>query len=286
MRRFLPLALVAGLSSVAPCSGQGPNPQVIVDTSLGRIRLELFANKARITVKNFLRYADEKFYDGTVFHRVIAEFMIQGGGHTADLKEKKGHAPIKNEADNGLSNVRGTVAMARAAAPDSATSQFFINVKDNPFLDSGRAGNRVGYAVFGRVIEGMDVVDKMRRVKTGQRGMFADVPVEPVVIRSLRRAMEVTLVLPGSVPPGRLFTIAAYVDFPARGQTLTLKLPTGVKRVEGREIEPVPDTASGRSLVLWKARALRPGTFEVHVRSSVGAPRSQTVTSRAPATIP
>jgi cyclophilin family peptidyl-prolyl cis-trans isomerase len=285
MRRCALLAAMAGLTLLAPSHGQEVNPQVILDTSLGRVRLELFADRAPVTVKNFLRYVDDRFYDGTVFHRVIPGFMVQGGGLTADLREKPTRAPIKNEAGKGLSNVRGTLAMARTAVPDSATAQFFINVKDNRFLDRAKAPDEAGYTVFGRVVEGLDVVDKICRVKTGQRGPHANVPVEAVVIRSLRRAAGLTLVVNRSVPPARLFAIAAYVDFPSRGQTLTLELPPGVERVEGQAIEPVPASASGHSLVLWKARVLRPGTFAVRVRSSTGLTRSQTVTSRAPGTV-
>src|SRR5947209_9725896 len=131
---------------------QGKNPVVVIDTSVGKITAELFADKAPITVKNFLRYVDEKHYDGTIFHRVIPDFMIQGGGFDPGMKERKEtHAPIQNEAGNGLSNERGTLAMARTNDPNSATDQFFINVKDNANLDRARAQDRVGYAVFGRV---------------------------------------------------------------------------------------------------------------------------------------
>jgi cyclophilin family peptidyl-prolyl cis-trans isomerase len=155
---------------------------VIFDTSKGKFKAELNAEKAPISVKNFLQYVDEKHYDGTIFHRVIPGFMIQGGGMEPGLKEKKTHDPIKNESGNGLSNVRGTLAMARTPALDSATSQFFINVVDNPNLDKGK------YAVFGKVIEGMDVVDAIRKVPTAQRGGHGDVPVDDVVIKSIRRA--------------------------------------------------------------------------------------------------
>ena len=162
-------------------------PRVALETSLGRIVLELDAEKAPVTVANFLSYVEAKHYDGTVFHRVIDNFMIQGGGYDADLQEKRTGDPIKNEAGNGLANLRGTIAMARTAVPDSATAQFFINVKDNPFLDRARAADRVGYAVFGRVVEGMDVVDKIKAVRTGRVGPLNDVPVEPVVIKSARK---------------------------------------------------------------------------------------------------
>jgi cyclophilin family peptidyl-prolyl cis-trans isomerase len=167
--------------------GQGKNPVVKMDTSEGKIKIELFEDKAPITVKNFLKYVDDKHYDGTIFHRVISDFMIQGGGMEPGLKEKKTHAPIKNESSNGVANKRGTLAMARTGVPDSATSQFFINVKDNPFLDKANARDKVGYAVFGRVLEGLDVVDRIRRVETADRGGHESVPVKDVVIRSVRR---------------------------------------------------------------------------------------------------
>ncbi|MCI0685334.1 MAG: peptidyl-prolyl cis-trans isomerase [Gemmataceae bacterium] len=169
-----------------------------MDTSHGKIAIELFADKAPITTKNFLQYVDDKFYDGLIFHRVIADFMIQGGGLEPGLKKKDTRPPIKNEAGNGLSNERGAIAMARLGAlddtpeeiqkaADSATSQFFINVKDNNRLDRARAADKVGYTVFGRVIDGMDVVDRIRRVETASRGGHKDVPVQDVVIRSVRR---------------------------------------------------------------------------------------------------
>ncbi len=159
---------------------------VVMTTSHGDITIDLDAEKAPITVENFLRYVDEGFFDGTVFHRVIPGFMIQGGGMTEDMQEKKNHAPIKNEADNGLKNLRGTLAMARTADVNSATSQFFINLSDNAFLDHG--ARDFGYAVFGRVAEGMDVVDAIAAVRTGNRGMHQDVPVEPVTIIKAVRA--------------------------------------------------------------------------------------------------
>ncbi len=162
------------------------NPKVVMETSKGEIVIELNAEAAPVTVANFLRYVDEGFYDGTIFHRVISNFMIQGGGFTQDMQQKATHEPIKNEASNGLHNKRGTIAMARTNDPDSATAQFFINVKDNDFLDYGGPGHP-GYAVFGKVIKGMDVVDAIKEVKTGNRGHFADVPVEPVVIESVKR---------------------------------------------------------------------------------------------------
>ena len=157
---------------------------VRMQTSMGDIMLELDRDKAPETVDNFLRYVDDGFYDGTVFHRVIEGFMIQGGGYTKDYRKKPTRGPVKNEADNGMKNQRGTVAMARTSDPNSATAQFFINVVDNDFLDHRAPTPRGwGYAVFGRVTEGMDVVDKIRGVKTGSGGPFRkDVPKTPVVI--------------------------------------------------------------------------------------------------------
>ncbi len=153
---------------------------VVMTTSHGDITIDLDAEKAPITVENFLRYVDEGFFDGIIFHRVIPGFMIQGGGMTEDMREKNGHAPIKNEADNGLKNLRGALAMARTADINSATSQFFINLSDNAFLDHG--ARDFGYAVFGRVVEGMDVVDAIAAVRTANKGMHQNVPVEPVLI--------------------------------------------------------------------------------------------------------
>ena len=163
--------------------------QVRLDTSLGPITLELANDQAPKTVENFLAYAREGFYNGTIFHRVIDGFMIQGGGFTADFQQKPTRAPVKNEADNGLKNRRGAVAMARTSDPQSATAQFFINVKDNPALDyQSSTPQGWGYAVFGQVIGGMEVVDKIRQVPTGAGGsgnQFRDVPTTPVIIRSV-----------------------------------------------------------------------------------------------------
>jgi len=165
-----------------------PGTVVVMDTSLGSVTIELDADKAPVTVANFIAYVDDKFYDGTIFHRVIPDFMIQGGGFASGMKEKKTKAAIKNESANGLSNKRGTLAMARTSSPDSATAQFFINVKDNDFLDKAKAGDKVGYCVFGKVTAGLDVVDKIKTVKTASRGSFQDVPVQEVTINSIRRA--------------------------------------------------------------------------------------------------
>jgi cyclophilin family peptidyl-prolyl cis-trans isomerase len=163
-------------------------PVVVLETSMGTIKIELDEAKAPITVKNFLQYVDDKFYDGVIFHRVIEDFMVQGGGMQPGLKEKKTRPPIKNESANGLSNLRGTVAMARTNVPDSASAQFFINVVDNGFLDRARSRDGVGYCVFGKVVEGMEVVDKIRKVETGRTGSYDDVPKQDVLINSARRA--------------------------------------------------------------------------------------------------
>ena len=175
--------------------GVGQTTEIVIDTSMGKITAELYVDKAPITVKNFLRYVDDKAYDGTIFHRVIANFMIQGGGFTPELEERKEKfPPITNESTNGLKNLRGTLAMARNNKPDSATNQFFINVVDNEGLDRAKAKDGVGYCVFGKVTGGMDVVDKIRRVKTsGADGSrFEDLPLEPPIILSIRRAQSST----------------------------------------------------------------------------------------------
>lgn len=158
---------------------------VVMATSEGDIEIELFADKAPVSVSNFLAYAEAGFYDNTIYHRVIPKFMIQGGGFEASMRQKPTKAPIKNEAANGLKNDRGTLAMARTMVVDSATSQFFINVANNDFLNHG--GRDFGYAVFGKVAAGMDVVDKIAAVKTGVTAGMGDVPVKPVVIKSVKR---------------------------------------------------------------------------------------------------
>lgn len=188
--------LASVLCLAATLSAWADNPVVLIETTLGNIKVELEQEKAPITVKNFLAYVDDKFYDNTIFHRVIEGFMIQGGGFGTDLREKPTKAPIKNEAGNGLSNKRGTIAMARTSVPDSATAQFYINHVDNQALDRKYARDRVGYAVFGKVVEGMDVVDKIAAVKTGVKSFpgqaqpFENVPVENVVIKSIRRVQK------------------------------------------------------------------------------------------------
>jgi cyclophilin family peptidyl-prolyl cis-trans isomerase len=155
---------------------------ITIKTSLGDITLELNAEKAPLSVANFLQYAKDGHYDGTIFHRVIDGFMIQGGGMTSDMRQKKTRPPIKNESTNGLKNVKYSIAMARTNVPDSATSQFFINTSNNGFLDQAQSQDSVGYAVFGRVSEGIDVVDKINSVKTSNRGGHGDVPVETIEI--------------------------------------------------------------------------------------------------------
>jgi cyclophilin family peptidyl-prolyl cis-trans isomerase len=177
--------------AAAPAAdAKGPTmTKVIMKTSLGDITIELNEEKAPITVKNFLSYVDDKFYDGTIFHRVIDGFMIQGGGFTPDMSQKPTKGQIKNEAANGLKNDRGTIAMARTMVVDSATSQFFINVKDNGFLNYSSPDPRgFGYCVFGKVTEGMDVVDKIKGVATGNKNGMGDVPNETVKILEVRRA--------------------------------------------------------------------------------------------------
>jgi cyclophilin family peptidyl-prolyl cis-trans isomerase len=163
------------------------NPVVTMSTSMGDIRIELNAGKAPITTKNFIDYANEAYYDGLIFHRVIPGFMIQGGGFDSGMSQKKTKPPIKNEAANGLKNVTGSIAMARTNVVDSATSQFFVNVKDNDFLDhKSTSPDGYGYAVFGQVIEGMEVVRAIEKVKTANRGMHQDVPEQAVVINSVK----------------------------------------------------------------------------------------------------
>ena len=163
------------------------NPKVEMETSKGKFVIELSPGKAPDTVKNFLDYVGAKFYDGTIFHRVIPNFMIQGGGFTSDMKRKSAGAPIKNEADNGLKNERGTIAMARTGDPHSATAQFFINTVNNDFLNhKSKTQQGWGYAVFGKVISGMEVVDAISAAKTVTRGRYRDVPAETIDIRSAR----------------------------------------------------------------------------------------------------
>jgi cyclophilin family peptidyl-prolyl cis-trans isomerase len=175
--------LLVVLAITAGCAEE--TKMVKLETSIGDIVIELDEENAPVTVKNFLSYTEDRFYDGTIFHRVIANFMIQGGGFTADMKQKKTREPIVNEASNGLKNERGTIAMARTNNPDSATSQFFINHKDNTPLNYAGKG-KPGYTVFGKVAEGMDGVDKIAAVKTARKGRYSDVPIKAVVIKSAK----------------------------------------------------------------------------------------------------
>jgi peptidyl-prolyl cis-trans isomerase B (cyclophilin B) len=194
IRRVFAGLVVAALF-VGSASAEEKKPVVVIETSMGTIEAELYPDKAPETVKNFLMYTNDKFYDGTIFHRVMGTFMIQGGGFTPDMKEKETKAPIKNEADNGLKNTNGTLAMARLQDPNSASAQFFINVADNDFLNhSGKTMRGWGYAVFGKVIKGMDVVNKIKDVQTktvditvqGQTFPAENVPTETVTIKSIR----------------------------------------------------------------------------------------------------
>lgn len=183
----MPALAALSMAAVSPSAlAAAGDPRVELKTSMGDIVVELSPERAPITVKNFLTYVKEGHYDGTIFHRVIAGFMIQGGGYTTAMQEKPTHDPIPLEARGGLPNNAYTIAMARTSYPHSATSQFFINVADNGFLNADQAADGNGYAVFGRVIKGQDVVDKISLVKTGSRGMMDDVPAEPVVIESAK----------------------------------------------------------------------------------------------------
>ncbi len=187
MTKQLRYILLAGLLSINYVSiAMAETTHVLMQTSMGNIELELYGDRAPKTVENFLRYADEGFYDGTIFHRVINSFMIQGGGLTADMQKKRGHAPIRNEANNGLKNKRGTIAMARLGDPHSATSQFFINHVSNSGLDyPGQDG--WGYCVFGRVTKGMKTVDKIADVYTESRNGMSNVPIKTITIKSISR---------------------------------------------------------------------------------------------------
>jgi cyclophilin family peptidyl-prolyl cis-trans isomerase len=177
---FLMFVLLLSMSAIAK------NPVVVMDTNMGSIEIELDEAKAPVTVKNFLAYVDAKFYNGTIFHRVINNFMIQGGGFDEKMKEKTTKAPIKNEASNGLRNDTGTIAMARTADPNSATAQFFINVNDNSSLNYPSPDGH-GYAVFGKVTSGMHVVNRIKMVKTGSMSGHQDVPMDTVLIKSVKR---------------------------------------------------------------------------------------------------
>lgn len=181
------LVIMTGISMGQ--ENQVSRPQIVMETSKGEIVLELYPDKAPLTVKNFINYVDAGFYKGTIFHRVIPGFMLQGGGFSQDMQKKPTLKPVKNEADNGLKNDRGTIAMARTQDPHSASSQFFINTVDNAFLNyKGRTKAGWGYAVFGKVIKGMEVVDAISKVETGTHERYRDVPKTPVVIIKVRQA--------------------------------------------------------------------------------------------------
>jgi cyclophilin family peptidyl-prolyl cis-trans isomerase len=185
MLKLAALAFV-GLAMAAVGTARAANPVVVVETSMGTFKVELYEDKAPITVKNFLAYTEAKHYDGTIFHRVINDFMVQGGGFEPGMKQKATKPSIKNESANGLKNEKYTLAMARTPDPDSATSQFFINVKDNDFLNRASSRDGHGYCVFGKVIEGTDIVDKIKVVPTGEKGGHGDVPNTDVVIKSVK----------------------------------------------------------------------------------------------------
>jgi cyclophilin family peptidyl-prolyl cis-trans isomerase len=179
-------SVIAILTLLLSLSAFAKNPVVVMETNMGSIEIELDEAKAPVTVKNFLSYVDSKFYNGTIFHRVINNFMVQGGGFDEKMKEKKTNAPIKNEGQNGLRNDTGTIAMARTGDPNSATAQFFINVNDNTSLNYPSPDGH-GYAVFGKVTSGMHVVNRIKLVKTGSLNGYSDVPMDTVVIKSVKR---------------------------------------------------------------------------------------------------
>jgi len=182
------LIVVAVFGCLAPSTYAQEKPVYLIKTNHGDIKVEIFAKEAPISAKNFDDYVKAGFYDGTIFHRVIDGFMIQCGGFTPDMKEKSNKsAPIKNESSNGLKNQKYTLAMARTSVPDSATSQFYINVADNDFLDKANSRDGVGYAVFGKVLEGQAVIDKIAKVKTASRGGHGDVPVEAIVVEKVTK---------------------------------------------------------------------------------------------------
>jgi peptidyl-prolyl cis-trans isomerase A (cyclophilin A) len=191
-RKTLLASLFAGVLMTAgatDAAAAGPNPQVLMKTSLGDIVIELYPEKAPKTVENFLQYVDDGFYSGLIFHRVIGNFMIQGGGFDKDMKQKAARGAIPLESRNGLKNDAGTIAMARTSVPDSATSQFFINTANNASLNHPNPDGN-GYAVFGKVVSGMETVEKIAKVKTGRSGPHGDVPAEPVVIESVSRVSK------------------------------------------------------------------------------------------------
>jgi len=182
LKKYL-LSLLMSVTLFSPAFADEVKPVVVMTTSAGVIELELMPEQAPLTVANFLRYVESGFFTDTIFHRVIDNFMIQGGGFTVDMERKDTLPPVRNESINGLPNMRGTISMARTNDPDSATSQFFINLKNNDFLNAN--GPRPGYAVFGKVVSGMDIITGIGHVQTGRQGPYKDVPVEPIVIQSV-----------------------------------------------------------------------------------------------------
>jgi len=191
----------AGIGSLC-AQEKGGNPMVLVKTSMGSFKIELFSKEAPITVKNFLNYVDKKFYDGTIFHRVMPGpgiFVVQGGGFDKNMMQKSTLAPIQNEAKNGLKNLRGTLSMARTPDINSATSQFFINLKLNASLDHASEA-MFGYAVFGKVVQGMDVIDKIAAVKTGNKGPHQNVPEKPIIIETMTRVVPEKAAAPAPAP--------------------------------------------------------------------------------------
>jgi peptidyl-prolyl cis-trans isomerase A (cyclophilin A) len=194
--------LAASFAGTGSLSAQekGGNPMVLVKTSMGSFKIELFEKEAPVTVKNFLNYVDKKFYDGTIFHRVMPGFVIQGGGFDKNMVQKSTLTPIQNEAKNGLKNLRGTLSMARTNDINSATSQFFVNLKNNAALDHV-SDAQYGYAVFGKVVQGMDVIDKIAGVATGNKGPHQNVPVKPVIIESMTRIVPEKAPAEAQTPP-------------------------------------------------------------------------------------
>ena len=268
MSKRLHLAFLLLLAPIGSASAQSGNPVVVMQTSHGKITLELFADKAPLTANNFLKYVDDRFYDGLVFHRVIPTFMIQGGGMDAALKEKPSRPPIKHEPNTKAVNLRGAIALARAQNPDSGTSQFFINVKDNPFID-GKNG-MPGYTVFGKVIDGMDVVDAIAHVPTMNLGGHTDVPGKEVAIRSIRRANQHEFTTRAPLVAGRTFMLFAQVGHPQAGQTLALELPAGVECVEGKRVQPIAVSEFGETIVAWRLRCRDAGEVTVTVVGNSG----------------
>lgn len=261
-RWLLSLCTILAVDFVS--AAQSPNPVVVIETSLGAIKVELFADKAPITVKSFLQYVDEGFYDGTIFHSVYKQFYIAGGAFDPGPKEKKTRPPVKSESGNGLRNLRGTVV-----AMQSVPSGFFINVSNNAYIDKLQPA----YTVFGTVVRGMNVVDKIKMVATTKKDKFAVLPVEDLLIRSIRLESQFTL-LAGKNDVhrvGSVITITAQVEHPVRGQSLQIELPPGLERVEGKEIQPVIAFADlNASFVAWRVRGMRAGDYECTVRSNSG----------------